>query len=226
MCERWRITAQLIDAKSGHHLWAEKYDREFKDLFELQDELTLNIMAALQVRLTEGEQTRFRLRRSCNLEAILKALKALEYLRKNNKDANILARHVIHDAIALCPEYSEFYTLLGYTHLTELYFQSNNPLISIAQASKAIKKALSLDENSSDAHIALARLYLIRRQHDEAIAAAEKAVTLNPNGADAYSELGYILYNSERYVESVEFINKAIRLNPLPPSYYFLWLSN
>ena len=224
--ERVRITAQLIDAKTGHHMWAEKYDRDIKDIFELQDDLTLNIMAALEVRLTEGEQARLRLKRSCNLEAILKALKALEYLRRNNKDAIILARENIQEAISLCPDYSEFYTLLAYTHLMELYFQTKNPLISIAQTSKAVKKAISLDENSSDAYLALGRLYLIRRQHDQAIATAEKAVSLNPNGADAYCELGYILYNSERYVESVEFINKAIRLNPLPPSYYFLWLGH
>ena len=224
--KRVRITAQLIDAKTGHHMWAEKYDRDIKDIFELQDDLTLNIMAALEVRLTEGEQARLRLKRSCNLEAILKALKALAYLRRNNKDAIILARENIQEAISLCPDYSEFHTLLAYTHLMELYFQTKNPLISVAQASKAVKKAISLDENSSDAYLALGRLYLIRRQHDQAIAIAEKAVSLNPNGADAYCELGYILYNSERYVESVEFINKAIRLNPLPPSYYFLWLGH
>jgi adenylate cyclase len=224
--KRLRITAQLIDAKSGHHMWAEKYDRDLKDLFELQDELTLNIMAALNVRLTEGEQVRFRLRRSCNIEAIMKALKALEYLRRNNKDAIVLARQRIQEAITLCPEYSEFYTLLADTYIMELYFQSENPLISVAQASKALKKAMSIDENNSDAYLVLGYLYLMRRQHDEAIAAAEKAISLNPNGADAYSNLGYILYNSERYVESVEFINKAIRLNPLPPSYYFLWLGH
>ena len=222
--EHVRITAQLIDAKSGHHMWADKYDRNIKDIFELQDDLTLNIMSALEVRLTEGEQARFRLRRSCNLEAILKGLKTLEYLRRGNRDALILARQKIQEAIVLCPEYSEFYTLLAYTHLMELYFQSENPIISVAQASKAVKKAISLDGNSSDAHLALGRLYLIRHQYDEAVAAAEKAISLNPNGADAYCNLGYILYNSERYVESVEFINKAIRLNPLPPSYYFLWL--
>ena len=224
--ERLRITAQLIDAKSGHHMWAEKYDRDLKDIFELQDELTLNIMAALEVRLTEGEQARFRFRRSCNIEAIMKALKALEYLRRNNKDAIILAQQKIQEAITLCPEYSEFYTLLADSHLMELYFQSKNPLISVAQASKALKKAMSLDENNSDAYLVLGYLYLMRHQHDEAIAAAEKSISLNPNGADAYSNLGYILYNSERYDESVEFINKAIRLNPLPPSYYFLWLGH
>ena len=224
--ERLRITVQLIDAKSGHHMWAEKYDRDLNDIFELQDELTLNIMAALEIRLTEGEQARFRLRRSCSLEAIMKALKALEYLRRNNKDAVILARQKIQEAITLCPESSESYTLLAQSHIMELYFQSKNPLISVAQASKALKKAISLDENNSDAYLVLGYLYLMRRQHDEAIAAAEKAISLNPNGADAYSNLGYILYNSERYDESVEFINKAIRLNPLPPSYYFLWLGH
>ena len=104
--ERLRITVQLIDAKSGHHMWAEKYDRDLNDIFELQDELTLNIMAALEIRLTEGEQARFRLRRSCSLEAIMKALKALEYLRRNNKDAVILARQKIQEAITLCPESS------------------------------------------------------------------------------------------------------------------------
>ena len=224
--ERVRITIKLIDAIMGHNVWAEKYDRDIKDIFKLQDELTLKIMVALEVRLTEGEQARLRFKKSCNLKTLMKALKALEYVRRNNKDANILARQKIQEAIALCQECSDCYSILSYTYLMGLYYQSKNHLILFAQSSKAIKKAILLDENSPDAYLILGFLYLMRHQHDEAIAAGEKAITLNPNGADAYCQLGYFLYNSERYVESVEFINKAIRLNPLPPSYYFLWLGH
>jgi adenylate cyclase len=187
----------------------------------VQDEITMKIITALGVKLAEGEQARFRAGRSDNLEVYMKGMKALGYFRRMNAEDNILARHELEEAIALAPESAPAYALLAMTYLMDVYYgSSESPLISFAQASKFLKKAIALDNENSDAHLVLANLYLIRREHGKAIAAAERAIALNPNGADAYANLGYILSLSGRSDEAIEFFEKAIRLNPIPPSHY------
>jgi len=219
--DRVRITVQLIDATTGHHLWAEKYDRDLKDIFALQDEITIRIITALAVRLTEGEQARLRLKGPVSLEAFMRILKALEYFRRQNKEDNVLARREIEEAIPLASDYHSFYVLLAATHINELWYGSASPLDSLARASELVDKALALNEEDSDAHIVLSYLCLMKRQYEEAIAAAERAVTLNPNGADAYAQLANSLDASGKSTEAIELYNKAIRLNPMPPSYYY-----
>jgi len=220
--DRVRITVQLINATTGHHLWAEKYDRELRDIFTLQDEITIRIMSALEVRLTEGEQARLRYKGPGNLEAAVKASKALAHFRLMNKDSNALAKKELEEAIALVPENSSLYSLLAATHLMDLWLGSTKSnLVSFAQATTCVKKAIALDKDNSDAYLVLGKLHEIKREHDEAIAAVERAVVLNPNGADAYAGLGIILALAGRPEEGVEFVKKAIRLNPIPPAYYF-----
>ena len=223
--DRVRITVQLINATTGHHLWAEKYDRELRDIFALQDEITIRIMSALEVKLTEGEQARLRYRDVTDLEAFVKKAKALEHLRIMNRESNALAKKEAEEAIVLEPESSTLYSILAVAHIIDLWLGSTKSnLISFAQATRCVKKAIALDKDNPDAYIALGHLHLMKREHDEAIAAAERSVVLNPNGADAYVCLGFILANAGRPEEGVEFMQKAIRLNPLPPAYYFAYL--
>ncbi len=138
---RVRITAQLIDATTGHHVWAEKYDRDLKDIFALQDEITIMIMTALEVKLTEGEQARLRLRGPGNLEAFMKVLKAVEYFRRHNKEDNVLARQEIKEVIAIAPEHSGSHALLAMTHLMDLWYGTEHPFISVALASKSTRRS-------------------------------------------------------------------------------------
>jgi adenylate cyclase len=225
--DRVRIIVQLIDANTGRHLWAEKYDKPLKDIFALQDEITLKIINALEVKLTEGEQARLRIKGVTNIEAYLKGMKGLEYFRRQNKEDNALARREAEEAIDLLPDNSELYTLLAATYYMDLWLDSTkSQLISFAQATDSIKKAIALDNNNSDAYMVLAEIYLLKRQHEQAIAAAERAVGLNPNGADAYCALGYILHQSGRPAEAIDLFKKAIRLNPFPPSYYLMFLGS
>jgi adenylate cyclase len=219
--DRVRITVQLINATTGHHLWAEKYDRELRDIFALQDEITIRIMSALEVRLTEGEQARLRYRGPVNLEASVKRVKALAHFRHLNREGNALAKKEVEEAIVLEPENSMLHSLLAATHIMDLWFGSTkSDLVSFAQATTCVKKAIALDKDNSDAYLVLGLLHLVKREHDEAIGAAELSVVLNPNGADAYANLGIILALSGRPEEGVEFLLKAIRLNPIPPAYY------
>jgi len=220
--DRIRITAQLIDANTGHHVWADSYDRELKGIFALQDEITIKIMSAVGMKLVDGEQfgEKF-LPPSGSLEVYKKAMKATEYFHRWNKEGNILARKEIEEAIALDPEYSELYSVLALTNLNDLWFQSSeSPLISFAQANKNIKKALALDDEDYIAHFALAYLYWLTKEHDKAIAAAERAIELNPSGADAYAVLASFFNARGKPEVAIKLTEKAIRLNPIPPDYY------
>jgi adenylate cyclase len=223
--DRVRITVQLINATTRHHVWAEKYDRELRDIFALQDEITIRIMSALEVKLTEGEQARLRSRDVADLEVFVKKAKALEHFRQMTREGNALAKKELEEAIVLVPENSSLYSYLAAVHILDLWLGSTKSnLISFAQATICVKKAIALDKDNSDAYLVLGQLHLMKREHDEAIAAAERAVALNPNGADAYANLGMILALSGRPEEVLEFVKKAIRLNPIPPAYYLSYL--
>jgi Tfp pilus assembly protein PilF len=155
----------------------------------------------------------------------MKGLKGLEYLRRQNRESNVLARQEVEEAIVLLPDNSRLYTLLAATYTMDLWLDpTKSQIITFAQATDSIKKAISLDINNSDAYIVLADIYLLRRQHEQAVNAAERAVGLNPNGADAYCQLAWIIYNSGRRAEAIDLFKKAIRLNPFPPNYYLTML--
>jgi adenylate cyclase len=223
--DKVRITAQLIDAKTNQHLWAERYDRDLKDIFTLQDEITKKIITALQVKLTAGEQARLSSRGTDNLDAYLKCLAAREHLLRFNKDDNLIARQKAEEAIALDPKYSDAYSLLGKTHILDAWFNwSESPKESMGNAFKLAKKALALDEDNSLAHRILSNMYLLERQHDKAIAEGQRAVSLAPNAPDELFQLGVILRFSGKAKEAVSMFERAIRLNPMPPASYLYHL--
>jgi len=220
--ERIRITAQLIDSKSGNHLWSERYDRDLKDIFALQDEITIKIMTAVEVELGEGEQIRSRVKGINNLDVFLKLVQSGNYSRRMNKEGNVLARQKAEEIIAIDPDVSMAYALIGFTHILDLWLgTSTHPLISLGKATEAARKAVTLDDHNSTAHLLISFIFLTRKEHEKAIAEAKRAIALNPNSADAYSTLGFILALSDRPVEGIGFCKKAIRLNPVPLSYYF-----
>jgi len=220
--DRVRITAQLIDAIKGNHLWSETYDRDLKDIFALQDDITKKILTGLQVKLTRGEQARVWAKGTDNFEAFLKYLQANESFFQVNVERNALARQMAKEAIALDPEYASAYALLGKTHLIDLFFGwSASPKDSIRQAMALLQKAIALDESSADARSRLGSLYTIVGEHDKAIAEGERAVTLDPNYADAYNRLGLFLRFADRPEEAIPVIKKAMRLNPFPPGLYY-----
>jgi adenylate cyclase len=192
----------------------------------LQDEITMQIIRAVGLKLVVGEQYGESLiPPSGSLEVLMKVMKAYEYAYRMNREDNILARQEFEEAIALDPEYSFLYSGLAMTHLMDLYLQSSDsPLISLAQASKNIKKALELDDEDYAAYLSLAQLYWLRKERDKAIAAIERAITINPNGADAYAALGEFLAFTGKPEEGIKLIKKAIRLNPNPPAFYLMYL--
>jgi adenylate cyclase len=221
--DKIRITAQLVDAINGHHLWAEKYDRSIDDIFAVQDEITKKIITAMQVKLTEGEQVQAAARGTNSLEAYLKCLQGNELANKINPESNALAKQLAEESIALDPEYAWAYYVLGRTHLVSVWVgTSKSPKQSIAKAMELFQKAIALDDTFAEAHGNLGFLYSMTRQHDKAIDQAEKAVALNPNSAWAHFMVGKTLFFAGRAEESFPEYKKAIRLNPIPPNNY-LW---
>jgi adenylate cyclase len=221
--DKIRITAQLIDALNGHHLWARQYDRSLDDIFAVQDEITKKIITAMQIKLTEGEEARAAAKGTNNLEAYLKSLQAHEYFRRLNIESNALAKQLAEEAIALDPEYAWAYYVLARTHMLAVWLgTSKSPKQSIVKAMELLQKAIVLDDTLAEAHGRLGFLYSMTRQHDKAFAQAERAVALNPNSAMAHMSLGKVLTFASRFEESIPPYKKAIRLDPIPPNQY-LW---
>jgi len=219
--DRLRVTAQLVDATTGNHLWSERYDRELKDIFALQDNITKNIITALQVKLTEGEQARATAKGTNNLEAYLKCLQSNEYVHRVNPESNALGKQLAEEAIALDPEYAWAYYNLGRAHQLDVWLgTSKSPKQSMGKAIGLMKKAIVLDDTLAEAHGRLGFLYSMIGQYDKGVAEGEKAVELSPNSAMAHVMLGKTLVFDGRWEESIPQYKKAIRLNPIPPNMY------
>jgi adenylate cyclase len=220
--KRVRITAQLVDALNGRHLWAEKYDRDLKDIFAVQDEITFEVIAALQVNLTEGEQALIVAQRTNNFEAYTKFLQGLEHVKRFNKEGNLLGRKMAEEAIGLDPNYPRGYRLLATTHMLEVWLGiSESPKESLAKAAELYRRVIAMDLTDAAAHGFLGMVYTLMRQHEKGLTEAQKAVAINPNAADAHSAYGNILRLNGMHEEAVDAIKKAVRLNPLPPTWYW-----
>ncbi len=221
-----RITAQLIDAMDGHHLWSERYDRELKNIFALQDEITIKIITALRVKLTTGEEARLTAKGTENLQIYLKFLKARESFFTQTKEGNTQARRLLKEVIDEDSEFPTAYALLGATHWMDvIYGSSESPEESLKQAYELTKKAIALDDSHASAHSLLGWLYVfMQRQYDKAIAACEKAVALAPSSATANIWMGGVLTFAGRHEEAVRYSEQALRLNPFPEGWYFRFL--
>ncbi len=219
---RVRITAQLVDATTEGHLWAERYDRDLKDIFALQDEVTQKIVAALAVKLTEDEQKRLVRKYTNNMEAYDFYLQGVEYQNRYTKEANVQARQMFERAIHLDPEFSTAYVALGFTHFHEWTFGWSRDPQSLERAFELAQRTLDLDDSLPLGHHLLGKVYLWKKQYEKAIAELEKAIALSPNYADHLAGLGYILNFSGRSGEAIGLVKSAMRFNPMYPAYY-LW---
>jgi adenylate cyclase len=213
-----RITAQLIDAKSGHHLWAESYDRGLGDIFALQDEITIKVMSSLQAKLllTREGEPRSLAPGTKNLQSYLKFMKALHYFLRGSADDYSLARRLAEEAIALDPEYPSPYSILAWTHMMDAMLgTSKSPRQSIGKAFRLAQKLVAMDESFAPAHAILGVVYRFQGEHEKAIAELERAVVLDPNYPQGYMFLGQSLSSAGRPKEAIPLLKKSMRLSPL-----------
>jgi adenylate cyclase len=217
---------QLVEAASGNHIWADRYDRELQDMFDLQDEITQKIVVSLQVELTHGEQARAYAKTTNNLEAWSHGVRGNDLLDKFNKEDNVKAREHLEVAIRLDPGYVLAYVWLGATHtVAAAYGWSASPADSFKRAHELARKAAALDDKSASVHIMLALIYLFQREHNRAIAAGKLAISLDPNFSIGHAHLAQIMFFSGRFEEAIALTEKAMRLSPYYPAFYLSALS-
>ena len=218
---RFRITGQLIDATTGHHLWAEKYDRVLEDFFAVQDEITLAIVSSLQIKLTDGEQARLRGRSTDSLEAWGLAVRGYSYWHRYTKEDNAMARELFRHAIEVDPDYAWAWTMLGFTYFIDTrYGWHRSRDESFKKMVESAQKSVLLDDSDPDVHTLLAQIHLWQKEYDKAIIEGEKSLSLGPNSAENHANVGMIYRFAGRFEDSIRMTKKAIRLHPYYPDWY------
>ena len=220
---RIRINVQLIDASSGHHIWAERYDREEKDIFELQDEVREKVVASLKVKLTPDEETRLAGRLTDSPEAYDLWLRGLRHEGFSTKEDNLASRRFFEQAIEIDPGFAAAHASLANAYgLAVENGWSPSPVEHSAKSIQFAERSVRLDDDLPRAHWALARALSRKRQFngERAVTELEKAISLDPNNADAYALLSEVLTFTGRAEEAVGKMERAMRLNPRSPYWY------
>ena len=221
-----RISVQLADATNGGELWAERYDRPFRDIFALQDEIVRRIVTTLNLQLTLAHQGVLIPRTTENLEAYDDLLQGYEYMLRYTKDGNARARQMFEKAIALDPKYAQAYARLGTNyHLGEVLLLSSDPN-GLQRAFQLEQQAIALDDSIPYEHSTLALMYDFKGQFDQAASEAQRSIALNPNDARGYFALADTMNSAGRPAEALAAIEKAMRLDPLNagPAHYLYQL--
>jgi len=216
---RIRITAQLIDAMSNAHLWAERYDRELEDIFEVQDEVVRTIVATL-VGQVEAAGAQFAKRKPPDdMVAYDYVLRGLEELNLEGEEHNTEARRLFEKAVELDPEYAAGHACLALA----IYVQWVSPRSSgeLEHALASARRALALDDNDTRCHRILALLYKRLEQYDRAEFHSERSIALNPGDALSAMYRAQMLRDLGRAHEGVEWARKAMSLNPYHPNWYW-----
>jgi len=229
--DRVRITAQLIDALTGNHLWSQRYDRDLKDIFVLQDEIIVSILANLEVKLTSGGDTSRAenfsgkyYRGQKGLDCYLKSREATDCIRRWNIEDTNLARRLVEETITMCPENPVGYMQLGWVYQHDYWLgNTKSPEETLKKGIELAQKALAMDDSIAVAHGLLCAIYAIQRDYGKAIAEGERAVALNPGLAEGYLDYAVALLQMGRPEEDIPLLQKAIRLNPFQTTIYVLY---
>ncbi len=211
---RVRITAQLINGKTAHNIWADKYDRELDDIFSLQDEITQQIVAVMVPEYEKAERIRSKIKRQTDLNAWDYYLRGMALIHEVTKAGNIKAREMFLRAIELDSEYSDAYVGLAYSHNRDLLMQcTDDREQSKAKSLEYSRRAVTLDDSSSSAHQSLSTAHLWRNEHDLALTEAQLTVKLNPYDAIGLHGLG----NKSDLAGDPEGILRMLRAQQLNP---------
>jgi TolB-like protein len=211
---RIRITAQLIDSTTGRHVFSERYDRELKDIFAMQDDIAIKILTALRIALTDGEWALLQAKGVSNVEAYFKLLEAREQHEKVNKESNDRARRLAEEALHLDPGSSAAYATLAYAHFWDYWLgPPKSPEDSIQQGIALAQKSIALDNNPR-AHGMLAMLYVNKGDYDLAVQEGELAASMDPGFLTPW---GSTLMHASRHSEAIAVFQKVLRVNPVKP---------
>jgi len=220
---RVRITAQLVDAASGEHLWAEHYDRPFWETFALQDEIVRKIVTTLNLQLGLWEEHGvLQPKRTDNIEAYDYLLRGWAYVWTISQGGDEKARQMFQKAIELDPNYADAYVGMGFTYWHDWFFQWNKDPQLLDQALQLGQKAVALDDSNPEAYALLSAVEGRKKHYDRAIGAAERAIAIAPNFSFGYEWLAQALIISGRPAEALKPLEKVMRLDPRNRDRYFL----
>ena len=218
---RVRINAQLIDASSGVNLWAERYDREMKTVLDLQDEIATEIAAALSITLTEQEKLRQSRRYTTDIDAYDKFLQGQAAYLRNNREDNLLARHLYQSAIDKDSTFARAYGAMALTYANEYRFGwGDAPEQSLNRALQLANQAVAIDNQLPQAYWVLGYVHLQKRNYTESIAKSRLAIEVDPNNSDGYVMLALALMHDGDPESASRLVNKAMNLNPHYPAHY------
>ncbi len=210
-----RINAQLIFAATGQNLWAERYDRDLRDLFKVQEEIVRAIVTTLAVKIDEAERKREKEKNTESLEAYDYQLRGREFLRLRTRSGRTEARRMFEKALELDPNYPSAYVGLAQCYLQDFYYGwAEFPDKALQQAQDFAEKALSIDASNEQGYVVLGIVYARRGQYDIAMDQLNRALELNPNDALSQGRLGDILLFSGRTDDAIRFLESNLRLDP------------
>ena len=215
---RVRVTGQLIDALTGAHLWAERYDRSLADIFAIQDELTQNVVAAIEPEILLGESRRALLKPTGNLDAYDCCMRGTWHHYQFTAEQSLEAIRWFRKAIELDPEFSRAHMALARTLLTRcVYGFSENIDRDLAEICAAARRAVELDDRDPYAHYVAFGCHMLSGRNEKALAAAQRAIDLNPNFALGHLALGRARIQLGHFAEALEPMQAVMRLTPHDP---------
>ena len=217
MPTRVRITTQLIDAATGNHLWADRYDGDLTDVFALQDEITKKVVAAIEPRLLEAEGIRSQNRSPEDIGAWDMVIKANSLFWRLTKAETEIAIETLRRAVERYPEYAPAQSMLAFVLLISGYVGWRQMGPQLQQAASLAARAAELDDGDPWAHLALGFAAFVRRQTNVSAAEFRRALELNPNFAAAHGYLGWTLAFDDQSDEATKHLGEAIRMSPHDP---------
>ena len=216
--DRIRISAQLVDAESGGHFWAEKYDHDYADIFALQDQITESVVAAIEPEILVGEGKRAMRKSPTNLDAFDCCMRGLWHFYQLGPDESQQAESLLRRSIELDPKLARAHILLARTLMFRCWSGYSDDIDRDFHAARAAgERAVALDDRDPAGHCALAFVHLLTRQHERALAAAKRAIELNPNFAHGYFALGETHIFMGNFTEMIDPILRCLRLSPRDP---------
>lgn len=213
-----RVTARLVETEAGRTVWAERYDRDLGEIFDVQDEIVATIAARIEPEVGGAERTRVARKPPKDLRAWDFFHLGMKHVYMATRDDNLEAQQLYRRAIELDPGLAQAHAWLSYAIvLAMLYFEAEVTQASLDEAVDIARKAVALDERDALTHFACGRALLARKSYRDSLAELESAVELNPNLAIAYCGLGDSLAYEGRFAEAIPYFEKAIKLSPYDP---------
>jgi adenylate cyclase len=213
--QKVRITAQLIDASNGNHIWADRYDGDLNDVFALQDRITNSVVAAIEPHLLEAESVRSQNRTPNDVRAWDLLMQASFLFWRLNKTDGDAAISILRDATRLYPDYAPAHSMLAFALLLLGYLGYID--VQASEAASLAARAAELDRNDPWAYVALGFVAFTERHTDESIAHFQRALDLNPNFAAAHGYLGWTLSFDGQSDRAIGHSRTAIRMSPHDP---------